>query len=116
MNELTNQVAAATNAVAAVSSGGQTVFNMSGGEQVRDYLPVNEVAARCVTLLEHPECHGVVNVCSGEPISVLRLVERHLASRGASIQLNLGHYPYPANEPMAFWGDASRLEAILQCR
>ena len=95
--------------------GGEAVFNMSGGEQMRDYLPVGEVASRCVTLLEHPECHGVVNVCSGEPISVLRLVERHLAGRGARIRLNLGYYPYPGNEPMAFWGDASRLAAILQC-
>jgi len=91
----------------------ETLFNMSGGEQLRDYLPVNEVASRAVTLLEHPDCNGVVNICSGEPISVRRLVERHLANRGASIRLNLGHYPYSPDEPMAFWGDASRLAAIL---
>jgi dTDP-6-deoxy-L-talose 4-dehydrogenase (NAD+) len=94
--------------------GGESVFNMSGGEQLRDYLPVQEVAARTVTLLEHPDCAGVVNICSGEPISVRRLVERHLAQRGASIRLNLGHYPYSREEPMAFWGDASRLAGILQ--
>ena len=92
---------------------GETVFNMSGGEQLRDYLPVGEVAARCVTLLEHQSCDGVVNICSGEPISVRRLAERHLAHRGANIRLNLGHYPYPSEEPMAFWGDGSRLAAIL---
>ncbi|MCX7140147.1 MAG: NAD-dependent epimerase/dehydratase family protein [Proteobacteria bacterium] len=91
----------------------EAVFNMSGGEQLRDYLPVDEVAARCVTLLEHPSCDGVVNICSGEPISVRRLAERHLANRGAKIRLNLGHYPYSSEEPMAFWGDASRLAAIL---
>jgi nucleoside-diphosphate-sugar epimerase len=93
---------------------GETAFNMSGGEQLRDYLPVTEVAARAVTLLEHPGCDGIVNICSGEPISVRRLVERHLAQRGASIRLNLGHYPYSSDAPMAFWGDASRLAAILQ--
>lgn len=94
--------------------GGEGEFNMSGGEQLRDYLQVAEVAARAVALLEHTDCAGVVNVCSGEPISVRRLVERHLAQRGASIRLNLGHYPYSTEEPMAFWGDASRLAAILQ--
>lgn len=93
---------------------GEAVFNMSGGEQLRDYLPVSEVAARCVNLLEHPRWNGVVNVCSGEPISVRRLVERHLANRGASIRLNLGHYPYSNDEPMAFWGNANRLAEILQ--
>jgi nucleoside-diphosphate-sugar epimerase len=93
---------------------GETVFNMSGGEQLRDYLPVGEVAARAVALLEHPACAGIVNICSGVPISVRRLAERHVALRGASIRLNLGHYPYASDEPMAFWGDASRLAAILR--
>jgi len=93
---------------------GETAFNMSGGEQLRDYLTVGEVAARTVLLLEHPECRGVVNVCSGEPTSVRRLVERHLANRGATIRLNLGHYPYSSDAPMAFWGDASRMCALLK--
>lgn len=94
--------------------GGEAEFNMSGGEQLRDYLPVDEVASRTVTLVEHPGCDGVVNICSGVPISVRRLVERHLANRGANIRLNLGHYPYSNEESMAFWGDGSRLAAILQ--
>lgn len=93
---------------------GEAIFNMSGGEQLRDYLPVDEVASRSVILLEHPSCNGVVNVCSGKPISVRRLAEHHLASRGTNIRLNLGHCPYTEYEPMAFWGDASRLEALMR--
>jgi dTDP-6-deoxy-L-talose 4-dehydrogenase (NAD+) len=93
---------------------GETAFDMSGGEQLRDYLPVDEVASRSVSLLEHPGCTGVVNICSGEPTSVRRLVERHVEHRGAKIQLNLGHYPYSSDVPMAFWGDARRLSAILK--
>ncbi len=93
---------------------GETVFNMSGGEQLRDYLPVAEVAARAVALLEHSTWDGVVNICSGEPTSVRRLAERHLSERGTGIRLNLGHYPYASDEAMAFWGDARRLAAILQ--
>lgn len=92
----------------------QSQFNMSGGEQLRDYLPVEKVASRLVALLEHPQCDGIVNICSGEPISVRRMVERHLVIRGANIHLNLGHYPYPDYEPMAFWGDGRRLQATLE--
>ena len=82
----------------------ERVFNMSGGEQLRDFLPVEVVASRLVSLLKNPQCNGVLNICSGEPISVRRFVEQHLANRGMNIQLNLGHYPYPDYEPMAFWG------------
>lgn len=91
---------------------GQATFPMSGGEQLRDYLPVAEVARRLALLLAHPRLRGVVNVCSGRPVAVRTLVEQHLARRGAHIALQLGHYPYPAHEPMAFWGDGSRLQAL----
>jgi nucleoside-diphosphate-sugar epimerase len=85
---------------------GDPVFSMSGGEQLRDYLPVEVVASHLVSLLEHPQYNGVVNICSGEPISVRRLVEQHLVKRGGDIRLNLGHHPYPDYEPMAFWGSS----------
>ncbi len=91
---------------------GDERFDMSGGEQLRDYLPVAEVARRLAGLLLHPDCNGVVNVCSGQPVSVRSLVEQHLARRGARMALNLGHHPYPAHEPMAFWGHAQRLAAL----
>ena len=93
---------------------GETSFDMSGGEQLRDYLPVQKVAARLAMLLEHSHHGGIVNICNGEPISVRRLVERHLAERGATMRLNLGHHPYSHNEPMAFWGDARRFEALMR--
>lgn len=83
-------------------------FNMSGGEQLRDYMPVTEVARRLVKLVEHADADGITNICSGRPISVRRLVEEHLISRRAQIHLNLGHFPYPDYEPMAFWGGSKR--------
>lgn len=87
---------------------GRAAFDMSGGEQLRDYLPIEDVASRLATLVEHPRLNGVVNICSGEPVSVRRLVERHAAARNATIRLNLGHYPYSRYEPMAFWGNPGK--------
>jgi dTDP-6-deoxy-L-talose 4-dehydrogenase (NAD+) len=96
----------------AAIDGGEAVFNMSGGEQLRDYLPVDEVASHLVSLIGIPNFEGIVNICSGTPVSVRRLVENHIAERGASIRLNLGHYPYADYEPMAFWGDTGRLNRL----
>jgi len=95
----------------AIESGERT-FNMSGGKQLRDYLPVEDVAKRLVSLLEHPDCNGAINICSGEPISVRSLVERRLAEREGDVQLNLGYYPYPDYEPMAFWGVCDKFLSI----
>ena len=91
-----------------------TVFNMSGGEQLRDYLRVEEVASKIALLVDHPECSGIINCCSGKPISVRRLVEQRISERGAKMVLNLGYYPYPDYEPMAFWGDSQKLDEIRE--
>ena len=92
---------------------GEPVFNMSGGEQLRDYLPVGNVARYIVTLAMQRQEIGVVNLCSGQPISVRKLVEHWIADYGWNISLNLGHYPYPDYEPLAFWGNDRKLSNLL---
>ena len=86
------------------------VFRMSGGEQLRDFLPVQYAARALVDLALQPGGAGTVNVCSGRPVSVRGLVERWITERGSSIEPVLGHQPYPDYEPMAFWGSSERLE------
>ena len=94
---------------------GERVFPMSGGEQLRDFLPVEEVAARLVALAETPSFDGIMNICSGQPVSVRRFVEGHLAQHNAAIHLDLGRYPYPSHEPMAFWGSSERMRLLDTC-
>jgi nucleoside-diphosphate-sugar epimerase len=89
-------------------------FNMSGGEQVRDYLPVEKVAEYIVQIAVQDKIGGIINCCSGQPVSVKQLVTDYLNKKNASIQLNLGYYPYPDYEPMAFWGDICKLNGIIQ--
>lgn len=97
---------------AAVAEGRQS-FDMSGGEQLRDFSPVEEVARRLVDLALLRRDAGIVNLCSGRPRSVRALVEGWLAERGWRMALNLGRYPYPDYEPFAFWGDTRKLLALL---
>jgi len=79
-------------------------FNMSGGEQLRDYLAVEDAANYLVGLTLKQKDHGVVNVCSGKPITVRVLIEQWIEEHKWEIDLNLGYYEYPDYEPMAFWG------------
>lgn len=93
---------------------GQQSFDMSGGEQLRDYLPVEEAAEYLADLIEHREFNGVTNCCSGRPVSIRSLVEQRIAQRGSDIALNFGHHPYPDYEPMAFWGSRQRLDRLVR--
>ncbi len=78
-------------------------FNMSGGEQIRDYLPVEQVVQQLFDLY-NSSAAGTYNICSGKPISVRRFVEEYIEKRNSNIKLKLGYYPYSGYEPMAFWG------------
>jgi len=83
------------------------MFQMSGGEHFRGYLPVEEAGRRIALVGRHPNVM-IMNCCSGRPISVRQLVEEHIAWKGAEIELELGYYPYPEYEPMAFRGMGRR--------
>ena len=72
-------------ALASAVTRGDKVFNMSGGQQVRDYLPVEIVAERIVALALLEQEHGVVNVCSGQPIAVMDLVRGWIDQHGWQI-------------------------------
>jgi nucleoside-diphosphate-sugar epimerase len=91
---------------------GASHFPMSGGEQLRDFSPVEEVARHLVRLGLRRTDAGAVNICSGAPRSVRNMVERWIRDRNAAIEPDLGKYPYPDYEPMAFWGSRRKLAAI----
>jgi nucleoside-diphosphate-sugar epimerase len=81
---------------------GDKVFNMSFGEQILDFLPVEKVAEQIHTLLSFDD--GIYNVCSGKPISLRRFLEQRMKEKNKHIDLNLGYYEYRKQDSMAIWG------------
>lgn len=88
-------------------------FDMSGGQQSRDYLPVQTAAAYLAHLVLQDDVTGILNCCSGRPITVENLVREHMLRRGADLRLNLGVHPSPEWEPMHFWGADTKLKKAL---
>ena len=85
---------------------------MSGGEQIRDYLHVKEVANNIVEIALQSKVSGIINNCSGSPIKLISLVKGYLKQRNLNIELNLRYYPYSRSEPMSFWGNNQKLNQI----
>jgi dTDP-6-deoxy-L-talose 4-dehydrogenase (NAD+) len=95
---------------------GEPTFNMSAGEQLRDFLAIETAAENLAAIVHKRDFNGVINCASGQPVSVRTLVEKRLRERGASMDLNLGHYPYPTHEPLAFWAVVDRLQQLLEAQ
>ena len=81
----------------------QKVFHMSGGEQLRDYLPVEKASEKLYNLYKSGN-KGIFNICSGKPISIRNLVESYIEKKNSNIIPKYGYYPYSVYEPMQFWG------------
>ncbi len=88
-------------------------FNMSSGEQLRDYLHVDTMAKYIGLATLQDNVLGNINICSGKPVSIRKLAENYISENKFSIKLNLGFYPMPSYEPIAFWGDNSKLKEII---
>ena len=80
-------------------------FDMSRGFQIRDFIKIDELANNFYNEIINEEAgFKIMNICSGNPISVREFVERLLEENGVTMNLNLGKFPIPEYEPIAFWG------------
>jgi len=79
------------------------------GNQIRDFLHVRDVADAFVTLLDS-EVTGIVNIGSGEPVSIKELVIQIAKHLGKEDDIQLGALPARENEPPFIVADTSRLK------
>jgi nucleoside-diphosphate-sugar epimerase len=85
----------------------------SHGEQIRDFLHVQDVASAFVTLLES-EVGGAVNIASGKPIAVKSIVLKIAELLDREDLVQLGALPLSANEPPLLVADVTRLSKEVQ--
>lgn len=98
---------------AALANGDKT-FKMSGGEQIRDFMPVEKLASAIVQIAKQDKVTGIINCCSGMPVKLNDFIQDYLQAKKKTITLEKGFYPYPDYEPMEFWGDPTKLNSILK--
>jgi dTDP-6-deoxy-L-talose 4-dehydrogenase (NAD+) len=92
---------------------GSEVFNMSGGQQTRDFLRVEKAAEYLVRISLQDSHVGIINCCSGKGVTVEAFVRNYLKEMNKSIKLNLGYHPYSEYEPFHFWGSNVKLKKII---
>jgi nucleoside-diphosphate-sugar epimerase len=81
---------------------------LTPGDQVRDFLHVDDVA-RAVASVAHSPVEGVVNIGSGIPVTVRQLVTKVAQQLNATALLSFGELPYRDGDPMYICADNTRL-------
>lgn len=89
-----------------------SIFNMSGGEQIRDFLSPNEISEIIVKISLQNKIQGIINCCSGKPVKVINVVTDFIKKYDSNLKLNLGFFPYLSYEPLQSWGSVEKLNKI----
>jgi nucleoside-diphosphate-sugar epimerase len=87
----------------------EQVAECTPGEQVRDFMHVDDVAGAFVSLLAS-EVQGTVNIGSGAGIRVKDIVRNIGEQIGRSELIRLGARQMPAGDPPSIVADVGRLE------
>lgn len=85
------------------------VVETTPGEQVRDFLHVEDMAAAIEAVAESDLC-GVVNVGSGQPVTIRQVIEQIGKILGRSQFIALGVRPYREADPMFICANNQKLK------
>lgn len=96
----------------AAAGRGDATFDMSPGDQQRDFLPIGKMAGNICAIALQDKVTGIINCCSGRPVEVKDFVTDYCREQGLDMKLNLGVYPYSDLEPFSFWGSTKKLSRI----
>ena len=93
---------------------GKAEFPFTSGRNKYDFITVDELARQLAACVLQDEVDGVINCCSGKPVSLGEQVEGFIRERKLPVALKYGVFPDRPYDSPAIWGDASKIQAILQ--
>lgn len=92
---------------------GEAFFPFTSGKNKYDFLDVATLADQIAATVTQDKILGIVNCCSGIPISLGERVEGFIKENGLSIHLDYGAYPDRPYDSPGIWGDATKIQEIM---
>lgn len=87
------------------------IFKMSHGNQVRDFIHINDVINYFLMPLK-TDMNGVFNISSGEGVRVKDFVRKIIDSYNSDLKIDFGYYEVPDYEPLNFWGNTRKFKEL----
>lgn len=92
---------------------GKTTFPFTTGKNKYDFINVDELARQIVAVVSQSEVDGIINCCTGQPITLAERVERYIKDNDLNITLDYGAFPDRPYDSPGVWGDATKIKQIL---
>ena len=98
----------------AAEEAGQEKFPFTSGKNQYDFIEVGELARQIASVALQDEVNGIINCCSGQPMSLGDKVEQFIQEHGFKIKLDYGAFPDRPYDSPAVWGDAEKIHKIMK--
>ena len=93
---------------------GKTHFPFTSGKNLYDFIDVDELSCQIAASVMQTEVDGIINCCTGEPMSLADKVESFIKEHGFNIQLDYGAFPDRPYDSPGVWGDADAIRRIMR--
>ncbi len=97
----------------AAAEEGRSTFPFTTGKNKYDFISVDELATQIAAIVDQDAVTGIINACTGRPMTLAERVEGYIAENGLDIALDYGAFPDRPYDSPGVWGDATRIRAIL---
>lgn len=92
---------------------GRKTFPFTTGKNQYDFITVTELSDQLSAAVLQKKVTGIINCCTGQPISLADRVERFIKEHGLDIKLEYGAFPDRPYDSPIIYGDDSKIKQIL---
>ena len=91
---------------------GKKTFPFTTGKNKYDFIEVDDLAELISACVTQNEVNGIINCCTGQPVSLAERVEKFIADNNLDIMLEYGAFPDRQYDSPCEYGDATKIRQI----
>ncbi|MGK2348304.1 NAD-dependent epimerase/dehydratase family protein [Actinomyces sp. W5033] len=98
----------------AAAEEGKRTFPFTTGQNKYDFISVDGLSAQIAAIVDQTSVTGVINACTGTPMTLAERVEAYIRDNGLDISLEYGAFPDRPYDSPGVWGDPTKVRAVLE--
>ena len=92
---------------------GKKTFPFTTGRNKYDFIQVDELANQISAVVMQKKVNGIINCCTGNPMSLADRVEQFIRDNKLDIKLEYGAFPDRPYDSPCEYGDATKIKLIM---
>ncbi|MFV0626584.1 MAG: NAD-dependent epimerase/dehydratase family protein [Alphaproteobacteria bacterium] len=93
---------------------GKETFPFTDGKNKYDFIKVDELARQIAMSSIQNNVVGIINCCSGNPVTLKEKVEEFIEENNLKIRPQYGVFPSRLYDSPAIWGNTDKIESIVR--